>query len=159
MQLKPTLLLYSFFIPGGIKFPLQPLASHSMKNVAFHSSPRWKMIILPILVWNVIRLLAPFPHGGVGEWGEETDDISDYTNSHQPGGLGIIIGGSWWGDSVPGLKVKFWPQLENSLFPFASSLCQHEFTVSLCKRLSPLLVSDIETRHATSPSGLLAKRP
>ena len=24
------------------------------------------------LVWNVIRLLAPFPHGG-----EETDDISD----------------------------------------------------------------------------------
>ena len=43
------------------------------------------------LVWNVIRLLAPFPHDGpgerervslawaaVGEWGEETDDISDY---------------------------------------------------------------------------------
>ena len=38
-----------------------------------------------LLVWNVIRLLAPFPHGGpgealLGEWGEETDYISDYSS-------------------------------------------------------------------------------
>ena len=32
-----------------------------------------------LVVWNVIRLLAPFPHAwaAVEEWGEETDDISD----------------------------------------------------------------------------------
>ena len=45
-----------------------------------------------LVVWNVIRLLAPFPHEGpgerdslawapVGEWGEETDDSSDYKRS------------------------------------------------------------------------------
>ena len=41
----------------NFKFPLQPhqnILSHSMKNLAFHSLLRWKMITLPILTSSLI---------------------------------------------------------------------------------------------------------
>ena len=43
----------------SVKFPLKPhqryYTSHSMKNLAFHSLLRWKMIILPILTTTLIQ--------------------------------------------------------------------------------------------------------
>ena len=46
----------------NVKFPLQPhqkyyIYSHSMENMAFHSSLRWKTITLPILATTLIHFL------------------------------------------------------------------------------------------------------
>ena len=53
----------------NVKFLLQPhqnITSHSMKNIAFHSVLRWKMIILPILTTSLIHFT--FLNLGVKGW-------------------------------------------------------------------------------------------